>query len=294
VADGSEVCRRALGGHGFGGGSGMIPLNTDHLDKPTVEGDSWMISQQTAAYLIKRMTGVVAGKSTEPIDMQFQAYLKDCKHPQHDIYRDEADIVRAFKDRVSYQAYKAYESRIVQKRSWTELMVDLHRLAIAHSESILVENFYNAVFKDATEPAINSITWEVMKNLFRLFAFTTIDSKSTEFILSGALETSKLHDLTPAIQKLLAAIRPHAVRLVDAWSIPDYLLDSALGRSDGDVYNALWQKAHLENPLNMDVFNPDFRTEEIIMGEGAEKARKRLAKLALGVSGHEQRMESKL
>ena len=87
----------------------------------------------------------------------------------------------------------------------------------------------------------------------------------------------------------MTAIRPHAVRLVDAWSIPDYLLESALGRYDGDVYNALWQKAHLENPLNLQTFNPDWNTEEIVMGEGGDNARRRIEKLALGVYGHEQR-----
>jgi len=96
------------------------------------------------------------------------------------------------------------------------------------------------------------------------------------------------------VKVLLSKIRPHAVRLVDAWSIPDYVLDSALGRADGDVYNALWQKAHLENPLNMDVFNPDFRSEEIVIGEGEMHARQRIAKLAAGVFDHEQKMKTKL
>lgn len=296
TADGSETCRRALGGHGFGGGSGMIPLNTDHLDKPTVEGDSWMISQQTAAYLIKRMAEAVAGRSSEPIDGQFIAYLttrdSDCVY---DIYRKDEDIVKAFKNRVSYLTYKAYERRIVQKKSWTDLMVELHRLAIVHSESILVENFYNAVSTGNTDLSVESSTLKVLRNLCRLFALTIIDSRTSEFILSGTISMQQLHSLTSTILELMKEIRPHAVSLVDAWSIPDYLLDSALGRQDGDVYNALWKKAHLENPLNLDTFNPDFRTDEIIMGEGAENARKRVEKLALGVYGHEQRNgESKL
>ncbi|KAJ9654037.1 hypothetical protein H2198_006892 [Neophaeococcomyces mojaviensis] len=294
VADGSETCRRALGGHGFGGGSGMIPLNTDHLDKPTVEGDSWMISQQTASYLIKRMTAAVAGEQVEPIDTQFQEYTKRRQIPRYNLNQNNADIVLAFKDRVSFLTYKAYENRVVQKQSWTDLMVELHQLAIAHSESILVENFYNAVFSNGQKPAVHSRTRLVMQDLFRLFALTTMSSKSTEFVLSGVLEKSDLQAMAPTIKTLLTDIRPHAVRLVDAWSIPDYLLDSALGRSDGDVYNALWQKAHLENPLNIDTFNPDFRSEEIVMGEGEDHARERLAKLALGVYGHEQRLKTKL
>ena len=35
---------------------------------------------------------------------------------------------------------------------------------------------------------------------------------------------------------LLAAVRPDAVALVDAFGYDDYLLNSALGRKDGDVY----------------------------------------------------------
>lgn len=55
AADGIETCRRAMGGHGFGGGSGLVGLNSDYLSKPTVEGDNWMITQQVAAYLIKKI-----------------------------------------------------------------------------------------------------------------------------------------------------------------------------------------------------------------------------------------------
>jgi acyl-CoA oxidase len=288
VADGNEVCRRALGGHGFGGGSGLIPLVTDNLDAPTVEGDSWMISQQTAAYLIKRMTEAVAGKSSEPIDHQFQSYLKQKKTVTE---LSDSGIVEAFKRRVSYLAYRTYEQRIVQKKNWTDLMVDLHQLAIAHSESILVENFYNAA---NNKTSLHTTTSEVMTHLFRLFALTTMQTRSIEFITSSALDPARLVDIQGTVKTLLAKIRPHAVALVDAWSIPDYVLDSALGRADGDVYNALWQKAHLENPLNLETFNPDFRTEEIVMGEGAENARQRIERMAAGVYGHEQRLKNKL
>ena len=44
-------------------------------------------------------------------------------------------------------------------------------------------------------------------------------------------------------------MRPDAVALVDAWAIPDFVLDSAIGRSDGDAYGALLAAAKRE-PLN--------------------------------------------
>jgi acyl-CoA oxidase len=293
VADGNEVCRRALGGHGFAGASGMIPITTDHLDKPTVEGDSFMISQQTASYLIKRVESCVKNTQAsvgEPVDHHIRAFLQGSGPRHYDIYNKDSDILDAFRYRFAYLAYKAYQGRVEQKQSWTSLMVSLHRLSQAWSECILIENFYNAIFGARPDPPIAEATHTVLKDVFRLFALSTIDKQGTEFVVSGALRPEQLADLTPTIQKTMEAVRPHAVPLMDAFSIPDYLLDSALGRYDGDVYRAMWQRSHLENPLNMEIFNPDFRSEEIIMGEGEETARKRLEAMANGTFGHEQRL----
>jgi acyl-CoA oxidase len=67
----------------------------------------------------------------------------------------------------------------------------------------------------------------------------------------------------------MAELRPHAVKLVDAWAIPGYLLDSALGREDGRVYEELFDRAHRRNEvMNGTVFNVDWRSEEIVKGSG--------------------------
>jgi acyl-CoA oxidase len=293
AADGIETCRRAMGGHGFGGGSGMIPLNNDYLSKPTVEGDNWMITQQTASYLIKRMTQVISKPNQttrEPVDSQLRIYMQSLsRSPSFDILNSDEAIVQAFQHRLSYLTHQTYIQRIEQKQPWTQLMMSLHNLSRAHSQQLLVANFYNAVFVSTPNPPVPASTLDVLRTLFRLFALYTLDTCASEFLLAGALTTSQLKEVQPRIQLLMQQIRPHAVRLVDAWSIPDYLLESSLGRYDGDVYNDLFKKAHLENPLNLVTFNPDWKTEEIIMGEGAEKARERLEALARGVEGHEQR-----
>ena len=55
--------------------------------------------------------------------------------------------------------------------------------------------------------------------------------------------------LRQAIEHLLVVLRPDAVPLVDAFDFPDFVLNSTLGRYDGQVYSALWESAQ-ENPLN--------------------------------------------
>jgi acyl-CoA oxidase len=96
--------------------------------------------------------------------------------------------------------------------------------------------------------------------------------------MTTAITPESVYTLQDTILQLMTELRPHAVKLVDAWSIPDWLLDSALGRSDGKVYEELFDMAHRRNPLNRVTFNPDWRTDEIVLGSG-DGGKQLLAKL---------------
>ena len=109
AADGIETCRRALGGHGYGGGSGLIQLNNDYLSKPTVEGDNWMITQQVAAYLIKKMTAAAESPSTPGADKTeagFKEFIQNkhstnTRHSGYDVLGQDLDIVKSFEMRAT-------------------------------------------------------------------------------------------------------------------------------------------------------------------------------------------------
>jgi acyl-CoA oxidase len=239
AADGIETCRRAMGGHGFGGGSGLIQLNNDYLSKPTVEGDNWMITQQTAAYLIKKVEAAkksLNDAAKDPTESHIKDLLKNGRSRyggrEYNILHSDEAIVHTFRRRSADLCVRAYEERILKKRSWNSLLIQLHKLSRAHSQSILVENFYSALCNDTTIPASAK---PVLEDLFRLFALYTMDLESREFYNSGSVSNEQLDALPDRIQELMGRIRPHAVKLVDSWMIPDYLLDSALGRYDGKV-----------------------------------------------------------
>ncbi|KAK5074473.1 hypothetical protein LTR70_005400 [Exophiala xenobiotica] len=289
AADGIETCRRALGGHGFGGGSGLIPLVANFLNKPTVEGDNWMITQQTASYFIKRMQRCVEHPDLKPVDdVDFTVlrFLKtrDQETPAFDPGRAE-DLLAAFQYRSCFLAYRAYQFRIVQKASWNDILIDLHHLSNAHCESLLVKYFHEALQR--ADPPLDPPTLATMHQLFKLFALFTFQNASADFMATGILAPAQLDALAREIQTTMQNIRVDAARLLDAWSIPDYVLDSSLGRFDGDVYPTLFKVAHEENPLNKVTFNSDYRSEEIIKGEGEEQARRRIQALVQGTSGRE-------
>jgi len=273
AADGIETCRRALGGHGFHSGSGLVGINNDYLSKPTVEGDNWMITQQVASYLIKKMESIVKRPNSQPkdqVDELFQQYLRDRSHHSSvEIIRngkiDSEAIVDAFRWRASDLSYRAYEARIVLGKKWNSLLIQLHKLSRVYSEMILVVNFYKALGC----LQLSTPTAGVIQDLFRLYAIYTMESDSRSFATTNAVTNSSLDALPDTILILMTEkIRPHAVKLVDAWAVPDYLLDSALGRYDGKVYEDLFDRAHRRNPLNNVTFNVDWESDEIVLGSG--------------------------
>jgi acyl-CoA oxidase len=97
----------------------------------------------------------------------------------------------------------------------------------------------------------------LLHKLFRRFALHTLEKEASEFYSSAAVTVRQITlARTKAVMNLLAEIRPHAVRLVDAWKFPDWQLDSSLGRYDGNVYEDMFHRASELNPLNEVVFDP--------------------------------------
>ena len=70
------------------------------------------------------------------------------------------------------------------------------------------------------------------------------------------MTSEQLSMLEDKLLELLASLRVNAVALVDAYDFPDAILCSALGRYDGQVYEALYKFAE-DSPLN--------KTDVIIM-----------------------------
>lgn len=106
AANGVETCRRAMGGHGYGGGTGLVQLNADYLSKPTVEGDNWMITQQVAQYLIKKVKERAHSLKSRALN-KTEEHLKSFlytrgKEPKFNVAQDDAAIVDAFNWRMSW------------------------------------------------------------------------------------------------------------------------------------------------------------------------------------------------
>jgi acyl-CoA oxidase len=159
-------------------------------------------------------------------------------------------ILSAFGLRAAYGIAKVAEQIDRHGRSWNSMLTEISRISKAHCQFMLVRNFLVTLQGDATlsqpehKPMVN-----VLKTLSYLFALHTLEKELSEFLLSEYLSPEQSTMLKEQVIALLELVRPDAVGLVDAFALPDYYLHSALGRYDGQVYEAMTKMAEAE-PLN--------------------------------------------
>ncbi|KAH0843374.1 hypothetical protein AYO21_09942 [Fonsecaea monophora] len=259
AAEGLEVCRRACGGHGYSSFAGIGAWYADYLPTVTWEGDNYMLTQQVSRYLLKSARSVLAGKAAKNDTTRI---LTDFIRRRDigcafDVIGNDEDLVAAFAWRVSFLTFEALRHRDEDKQSWNSLLVDFWRLSTAHAQYMIVKNFHDALQDQATKKQLDEYTVTLLHKLFRLYALHTLEREASEFYSSAAVTVRQITlARTKTVMKLLEEIRPHAVRLVDAWKFSDWQLDSSLGRYDGNVYEDMFHRASELNPLNNVVFDP--------------------------------------
>jgi acyl-CoA oxidase len=275
AGEGLETCRRACGGHGYSSFAGIGSWLADYLPTLTWEGDNYMLTQQVSRYLLKTARHILKlGLHNRENNGYTATVLKQYLERQEvgatfDILGDDSSVVGAFAWRVGFLTFEALRHRDDEKMAWNDLLVDFWRLSTAFAQYVVVKNFHEAL-DGATFESLGKDTMDVLRHLFRLYALHTISNESSSFFRSGACTVQQIQLVRASIMKLMSSIRPHAVRLVDAWKIPDWQLDSSLGRADGKVYEDLFYRANDLNPLNDIVFDP-YPNSNVLFRQGGER-----------------------
>ena len=123
--------------------------------------------------------------------------------------------------------------------------VDLVRCAKAHCWSIILHNFI-----DALSNVRDASLLPVLTTLARLFALSHIERELGDFTEDGYLNVTQCALIRQSVRDLLPIVRVDAVAIVDSFDFSDHYLNSALGKWDGNVYEALYKWANTSNPMN--------------------------------------------
>ncbi|KAK5400795.1 hypothetical protein LTR06_011255 [Exophiala xenobiotica] len=285
AGEGLETCRRACGGHGYSAFAGIGSWYADYLPTLTWEGDNYMLTQQVSRYLLKTARQVLKPTSANSmkIDNDTASILRDFQQRREvgaafDVLGDDSDIVGAFAWRVAHLTFEALRRRDEEHTPWNALLVDFWRLGTAYAQYSVVKYFHDAISDPSLPSTLGVETVNVLRQLFQLHGLHTLSIESSDFFTSGACTVRQIQLVRSRRMKLLVGIRPHAVKLVDAWKVPDWQLDSSLGRADGQVYEDLFHRASELNPLNDVSIDPYPNSKTLFKNERPEIS------IALGIS----------
>ncbi|XP_077574219.1 peroxisomal acyl-coenzyme A oxidase 1 isoform X3 [Stigmatopora nigra] len=252
-----EVCRMSCGGHGYSRSSALPDIYVEFTPTCTYEGENTVMMLQTARYLMKSYRQARTGQRLHGIVSYLNEADQQRIQPQPVAGRstgvdinDLSELVELYKLRAatlvelaakSIQKERQHRS---QEDAWNNSAIDLVRASDAHCHYVVVKLFADKLVEiDAA--SIHS----VLLTLARLYALYGISKNSGDFLQAGLLNGSQVLQIANRIKELLSELRPNAVALVDAFDFHDKLLNSVLGRYDGNVYEHMFEWAR-RSPLN--------------------------------------------
>jgi acyl-CoA oxidase len=213
-----------------------------------------LLTQQTARYLLKTLRSVRAGKikgnnitfSSEYISEYLSNPQARCPFTSAQDLNNPEALLSAFKFRAAFLVEKAVHAIDIDQVTWNDMLIEIYRISRAHCQLLMVSNFLKAVFNNSDLAKSNMGL--ALQRVAILFCLSTLEQETADFLTSGYLSPEQAMMIKQHTITVLKSIRPDVVALVDSFGFPDYLLNSALGESRGDVYEkmtAMAEKEHL-------------------------------------------------
>ncbi|KTG40569.1 hypothetical protein cypCar_00009352 [Cyprinus carpio] len=234
---GIELCRMSCGGHGYSRCSSLPDIYVTFTPTCTYEGENTVMMLQTARYLVKsykqaragqQLTGTVSYLNEPQSRIQ---PLSVSSQPTVVNINDLASLVEAYKFRASNCA-----RIMVAEKHWEQVEAHCHYVVV---------KLFAAKLSEIGDTAVHS----VLSTLALLYALHGVALNSGDFLQAGLFTVPQLAQISQRLKGLLSELRPNAVALVDAFDYRDEMLNSALGRYDGNVYEHMFEWAK-RSPLN--------------------------------------------
>ncbi|WAR16393.1 ACOX1-like protein [Mya arenaria] len=253
--EGIDKLRRACGGHGYTHASGLPKIWTHITPACTYEGENTVMYLQCARYLVKVYAQVSKGQQLPG----FMSYLNKPQKPKSSI--NEAIKMEDLTDLYEHASVRMIQvaaTRLLSLLKSGNSMEDARNLcgvqmveaARMHSYLYTVRTFQSVIQARASDPKVA----KVLTSLCQLFAVNGILQRLGDFLQDGFLSGQQAAMLADRQLALFADIRPNAVALVDSFDYRDEVLESCLGRYDGNVSPSYYTtlKPLMEGKLTFD------------------------------------------
>ncbi|XP_068150994.1 peroxisomal acyl-coenzyme A oxidase 3 isoform X1 [Drosophila tropicalis] len=247
--DGIQECREACGGHGYLKSAGLGDLRNDNDANCTYEGENNTLIQQASNWLIGLRRGNADFAELSPLDTV--TFLKDINTlvkaqgvettPAQALNAD--NLLQALNWLTAWQldaTVKRFEQLQRDGKDAFETRNNIQvfaaqKLSIIYAERTIYHVFYKFV---ASLPA--SAEKEVLTKVLSFYGGNLVTKYSAIFYQGGYFRNNSHIELyQQGILDLLPVLKDEAIAIVDAIAPTDFILNSPLGMSDGNVYQHL-------------------------------------------------------
>ncbi|KAM7157652.1 peroxisomal acyl-coenzyme A oxidase 3 isoform 1-T6 [Molossus nigricans] len=250
---GIQECREACGGHGYLAKNRLGNLRDDNDPNCTYEGDNNVLLQQTSNYLLDLLAGGGPGgrRCESPLkSVNFlQAYpailgqrfevtsLQDCLDSSVPLAAYEwlvCSLLRESHQKLTQE--RSSGSSDFEARNNSQVYCS-RSLALAFLELTVVRRFHEHTHRPDVPPPLRA----VLQRLSALYGLWSLSQHTALLYRGGYFSGERAGKMVEgAILQLCSQLKDDAVALVDVLAPPDFILDSPIGRADGELYKNLW------------------------------------------------------
>ncbi|KAI8084666.1 acyl-CoA dehydrogenase/oxidase C-terminal [Halteromyces radiatus] len=248
-----EQCRQSCGGHGYSAYTGLAAMYQDFAVQCTWEGDNTILTLQAGRYLISSYGEAQKGKIVAPgvgyINNLKTLIGKHCPAKTAQDILDPQLLIEAWQvvcANVVKNAALEFEACIARglnpDDAYEECSQSRLYAAKLHSYSYLFNRFVDGVSKLQGNLAV------VMRDVCLLYGLYTIEDNAGAFLQYEYFSPTQIEFVRGQVNALCKAVRDQAIPLVDAFNLSDYVVNSPLGRKDGNVYVHYFDQVQRSNP----------------------------------------------
>ncbi|KAG0654017.1 fatty-acyl coenzyme A oxidase [Maudiozyma exigua] len=263
VAQLIDELRQTCGGHGYSQYNGFGKGYNDWVVQCTWEGDNTVLSLSSAKSILKKFGDAAQkGKFNEKLDGDQFGYLD----PNFiaEVYtnqvtaniEDDSDLTNFIQVwsiilvKSLIHIGKALKKNNNDIDSLSKLLVQISKFRAIY---LMLKTYHEKLSNENESHITDATTKETMWNIFRLFSVYYIDKYSGEFLQMKLFKADDISNvIQPKLFKLMAILRTDCVALVDAFELPDNMLNAPIGFFDGDIYHNYFNEVTKNNPQETD------------------------------------------
>ncbi|AGO14154.1 AaceriAER358Cp [[Ashbya] aceris (nom. inval.)] len=237
-----DELRQTCGGHGYSSYNGFGKAYNDWVVQCTWEGDNNVLCLMAGKSLLKKFAGIVRGKKVSLCDTSMDYLRMD--YIQRVVMGGTKKVSNLATLPDYYQIWSVILVKYLKRCAETvrdnndpdsvsKLLVSIAKF---HAFYSMLQEFHRKLASEESHVG-DAATKDTLWKVYKLASIYFIDKFSGEFQQLKVMSPDQMTNVQEQMLALLPELKTHAIRLTDAFHLPDAVLNSSIGNYDGDIYH---------------------------------------------------------